>query len=153
MIETIGPHTAYLRKQGGSVSHGHLIDTSLLGMLAAAVSTPIIPADFRLWAVAVVGALLGGLIGARMFRADGETLFWQWGISSACAIVFSPLLFDLLSQPSVLVEAAVIPYSINSMMALSALVGISSWGTLRALNVAWLKHIKRRFDIKARDDE
>lgn len=121
-----------------------MIDTSLLGMLAAATATPIIPADFRLWAVAVVGALLGGLIGARMFRADGETLFWQWGISAACAIVFSPLLFDLLSAPSALVTAAVIPYSINSMMALSAAVGIFSWGSLRLINLVWLKYLKGR---------
>ena len=133
------------------MTHGHLIDTSLVGMLAAATATPIIPADFRLWAVAVVGALLGGLIGARMFRADGETLMWQWGISAACAIVFAPLMFDLLAQPSPLVTAAVIPYSINSMMALSAAVGIFSWGTLRAVNVIWLRYIKAKLDIKKND--
>lgn len=133
------------------MTHGHLIDTSLVGMLAAATATPIIPADFRLWAVAVVGALLGGLIGARMFRADGETLFWQWGISSACAIVFSPLMFDLLTQPSPLVTAAVIPYSINSMMALSATVGIFSWGTLRAINVVWIKYLKDRAEASKND--
>lgn len=140
----LGPNSGYLaaRRQDGAAAAGHLIDVSLIVMAISAAATPLAKPDYMVWTITVFGALLGGLIGARMFRAEGESLYSQWGISTGTSIVLSPMLFELLTQPGWMVKAAVIPTTPNALMGVASLVAIFAWGGLRSLERGW----KRAWD-------
>jgi hypothetical protein len=114
-----------------------MLDISLLGMAISAAITPLAKPDYMVWTITVFGALLGGLIGARMFRAEGESLYSQWAVSTGSGIVFAPLIFDLLTQPGYVVTAAAIPATPNALMGVSATVAVFSWGALRFAERAW----------------
>lgn len=134
--------------QGGAIPHGHLLDLALASMAIAATGTIIAPADYHAIGVAAIGSIIGGLIAARMFRGkEAEPLETMWGISTLAGVAFSPALFDYLSIPvydaaGQLVRAEVIPRSVSFMLALSTAVAAFSWGSLKAINTAWTRHVK-----------
>lgn len=133
------PNTAYLSSRGerGAATAGHMLDISLMGMAISAAATPLAKPDYMVWTITVCGALLGGLIGARMFRAEGESLYSQWAVSTGTGVVLAPMLFELLTQPGWMVEAAVIPTTPNALMGVASLVAIFAWGGLRSLERGW----------------
>jgi hypothetical protein len=134
--------------QTGAIPHAHMLDLAIAGVLTAGAITTIAPADYRAIGVAAIGAIIGGLIAARVFRSkDQEPLEWMWGVSTLAGIAFSPALFDYLSIPVYdvtghMVRAEVIPRSVSMMLALSTAVAAFSWGGLKAINSAWQKHFK-----------
>ena len=124
-----------------------MLDLAIGGILTAGAFSTIAPADYRALGVAAIGAIIGGLIAARMFRtkdAPSEPLETMWAISTLAGIAFSPALFDYLSTPAFnaageVIRAEVIPRSVSMMLALSTGVAATAWGTLKAAHTAWLK--------------
>jgi hypothetical protein len=139
------------RQMRGSVSPGHMIDLAIAGILAAGAATTIAPADYRAMGVAAIGAIIGGLIAARMFRDETQPLEWMWGVSTLASVAFSPFLFDYLSIPvydslGQLIRAEILPRSVSAMLALSTAVAMGAWGTLKAIHAGWTRYVKRRIE-------
>ena len=142
------PGATYVENcKGNSLPH-HLIEISLMAIAASGSFTVIAPTDYRAIGVAAIGAIIGGLLAARLLRKTlkDESMEWIWGVSTLASIAFSPALFDVLSTPLVVDEvvkqAAVIPRSASMMLALSTAVAISGWGILAFIQVAVIGTIR-----------
>lgn len=136
--------------QGGAVTNAHMLDLAIGGIVFAGAMTTVAPADYRAIGVAAIGAIIGGLIAARMFRnkETKEPLEMMWGISTLAGVAFSPALFDYLSTPVVdhsgqVIRSTIIPRGETYMLALSTATAMASWGTLRVLHQGWTKIVKK----------
>lgn len=134
--------TKYAVKHGGYILPHHLIDISLIVIVAAGATATIAPPDYRAIGVAAIGAVIGGLIAARVFRdrRRGDSPEWTWGISTLTSIAFSPAIFDYLSTPlmspdgATVLASAVLPKSASMMLATATTIAICSWGLLKLLH-------------------
>lgn len=141
----------YTGRMRGNAMPGHMLDLAIAGILTAGAATTIAPADYRALGVAAIGAIIGGLIAARMFRDESQPLEWMWGVSTLASVAFSPALFDYLSIPvydamGQLIRAEILPRSVSMMLALSTGVAMVAWGSLKAVHAGWLRYVKRRID-------
>lgn len=141
--------------QVGAIHSGHMLDLAIAGILAAGAMTTIAPADYRAIGVAAIGAIIGGLIAARMFRDESQPIEWMWGVSTLAGVAFSPALFDYLSVPAYtadgqILRAEIIPRSVSMMLALSTLVAMLAWGTIKAGHAGWMRYVRARFASAAK---
>lgn len=143
------------KSMAGTSTPGHMLDLAISGIAAAGAMTTIAPADYRAIGVATIGAIIGGLIAARMFRDESQPLEWMWGVSTLAGVAFSPALFDYLSVPAYtadgqILRAEIIPRSVSMMLALSTLVAMLAWGTIKAGHAGWMRYVKARFAVAAK---
>lgn len=139
------------KMQGGAVSSTQMLDLAIASIAISGAATTILPPDLNALGVAAIGAVIGGLVAAKMFRDEtGEPLEWMWALSSMMGIVFAPAVFDWLSMPrmdgSTVVAAAMIDRTGNNLLAVSATISMVSWGTAKVLHKGWIEVVKRWID-------
>lgn len=140
-------------RQSGSAHPGHVLDLMLAALTLSGAATTIAPADYMAIGVAAIGSVIGGLFAARMFRDTDETVEWMWGVSTLAGVAFSPALFDYLSSPILNVDgnvlrAEVIPRTASTMLALSTVVSMSAWGSLRIVYGYILKRLRAFLSVE-----
>lgn len=137
--------------QGGSVTSTQMLDLAIASIAISGAATTMLPPDYKALGVAAIGAVIGGLVAARMFRDEQhEPLEWMWALSSMMGIVMAPALFDWMSTPRVVEGAAMtapmIDRTANNLLALSFVISMVSWGTAKVLHKGWIEVVKKWID-------
>lgn len=137
--------------QGGAVSNAQMLDLAIASIAISGAATTILPPDYKSLGVAAIGAVIGGLVAARMFRNEQrEPLEWMWALSSMMGIAVAPATFDWMSTPRI-VEGAVmaapmIDRTANNLLALSFTISMVSWGTAKVLHKGWIEVVRKWLD-------
>lgn len=142
------------------MAHQHLPDLAAYALAAAGAATTLVPPDYSALGVAAIGGVIGGFLSVSIVpEANSEsrrTLSVKWAVSTLTSIAITPFLFQRWTRVSVdpacaalkaMAECAPVPALLSNtaeaMLALSTTVAFLAWITLRLLQLAWEKRLRK----------